>query len=240
MVESSRYEVHHFPFPIHTVPSELAESEWAQMTTGLDSNGVGNLLAWRWPIPTDPALALLREKLLTYRPVGVVTYDLQDYVQLDHPEVEGEPEGAGDSYYVAFPIPVQEVETRMKASPRLRGEEGFLSRALIEFYSLFPSFREDFQCAGHFISPEKWITLSDDMGDSVDLSALGSWQGALFIYHGCNGDMIVLARSGEVAWYCPSENEIHRIAEDFSGFLRYLTGYLDNRWPMDSFGPREE
>ena len=78
MVESSRCEVHRFPFPIGKVPSVLADSEWAQRTTGLDSDGVRNFLAWRWPIPTDPALALLREKLLTYRPVGIVTYDLQD------------------------------------------------------------------------------------------------------------------------------------------------------------------
>jgi hypothetical protein len=240
MVESSRYEVHRFPFPIGKATSDLADSEWGQVTIGLDSDGVRNLLAWRWPIPTDPTLTLLREKLLTYRPVGIVTYDLQDYVQLDHPEVAEEPEGAGDSYYVAFPVPREEVEARMKALPVLGGEHGVLSLALLEFYSLFPGFREDFQTAGHFIPPGQWITLADDMRDSVDLSSLGSWQEALWIYHACNGDMIVLSRTGEVGWYCLSENEIHLIAEDFSGFLHYLIGYLDNRWPLDSFGPPEE
>lgn len=207
------------------------------MTTGLDFEGVLKFLAWRWSVPTDPELALLRQKLLTYRPVGIITYDLQDYVQLDHPAVIGGSQGVGDSYHVAPPIPRDEVEADMIAALVSYGTCGFLTTALIEFYSLFPHLREDFETCGHFIPPKGWKSLAEHMEDVFTPAELGDWHEALLIYNARNGDMVVLSPTGGVAWYRLSENEIVPIADSFSGFLHYFIEYMDNRWPLDSFGP---
>ncbi len=236
MGRSSRYEVLRFPFPIRKIPPELADSEWARVTLGLDSKGVRNLLASRWPVPADPALALLRQKFLTYTPVAIVTYDLRDYLQLDHPEVTGDSE-VGDSYYVASPVPREEVEATMTAALGDREIRPTLSPAFVEFHSLFPDLREDFQTSGHFIRPEEWKTLAEEMEDCEELEETGDWQDALWIYHGRNGDMLVLSPSGAVAWYSLGENEITPIADSFGDFLRHFVDHLEKRWPLDSYGP---
>lgn len=237
MVGSSRYSVRRSAFPIRKVSADFADSEWAQSTTGLDSEGVRKFLAWRWPVPADPTLALLRQKFLTYCPVGIVTYDLQDYVQLDHPAVIGVAENLGDSYYVALPIQQEEVEAGMKVALASCGTRGFLSTALVEFYSLFPHLREAFETCGHFIPPEKWKSLAEEMEGVSTPTELAGRHEALMIYHAVNGDMIALSPTGEVAWYCLSESEIIPIADCFSGFLRYFIEHMDKRWPLDSYGP---
>ncbi|MCW1914206.1 hypothetical protein OJ996_11510 [Luteolibacter sp. GHJ8] len=225
------------PFPILEIPTDLAACPWARATLGLDGEELRGAIAGHLPLPADPALARLREKLLTYHPAGIVTYSSRSYLQLDHPEIDKEDEGIGESYYLGYPALREEVAAAITDALHTLGIAGAVSAALIEFYALFPGLREDFQCTGHFIQPGEWHTLGSMLSDVPDIIPQEPWASAICLYHARNGDDVVLSSSGEVAWYCIAEAEIIPIASDFSGFLDYLIGYLDLRWPLDSYGP---
>lgn len=225
------------PFPILELPADLANSAWARITRGLDPRKLREVLSEHWPVPADPALARLRSKFLSYHPAGIVTCSSRSYLQLDHPEIDKEDEGVGDSYYLGYPALREEVAAKITDALHTLGIASAVSAALIEFYALFPVLREDVQCTGDFIQPGEWHTLGSMLSDFPDLIPEEPWASAICLYHARNGDDVVLSSSGEVAWYCIAEAEIIPIASDFSSFLDYLTGYLDQRWPLDSYGP---
>lgn len=225
------------PFPILELPADLANSAWAQITRGLDPQALREVLSEHWPVPADPALARLRSKFLGYHPAGILTYSTRSYLQLDHPEIDKEDEGVGDSYYLGYPAPREEVEATATAAFQAAGLEGFPGAELVEFFALFPDLREDFQTAGHFIQAGEWQTLTQMLSEVPELVPEEPWAKAICLYHARNGDHVILSPSGEVAWWCSAEADVTPIAPDFNGFLDYLTDHLDQRWPLDSYGP---
>jgi hypothetical protein len=229
----------HYPFPIQKLPDDLKDSYWAEMTQGLEPEAVRKFLAWRWDKSKHHELATLREKLSTYEPAGISCCYGRSYLRLDHPHMNDPASDAGCCYLGDPTSPPRSLEGNIPAAVHAVHGGRFGFPEVVEFYDLFSDLRESIDCCGHFVAPCDWVSLAVMMDGVIDAAEHGSWQSSVGVYHGRNGDMVMLDESGAVAWYCLSENTILPIANTFAGFLHCLDDYLEKGWVLDSYSGRE-
>lgn len=217
--------------PQPRIPADVASKlpRWIRELTRVDEFGIRELLVKRWQNVAQPELLLLRDQLLSYKPVSVVIRDEQAWLSLDSGLDNST---VGSTAYIPAACDPHDLDRRL-AEFDIQQEDLFHS-----FMHHFAGLAEDFLSSGNFIDlTEEWSTLHEDWQEEI-IENFSEWKGSLLFYHARNGDQLLLHPNGNVGWLKFAEG---RVTSDFDSFAAFVEFYVAFRsktpWPLDSYGP---
>lgn len=218
-----------YPFPHPQIPAEALDvlHPWLRSVAGADLSQLRLMLEERFADVVEPELRLLRDQLLSYQPISIVTFRESEFLKLAGPL----------EYSVAYlppPVDTSQIQSRLR-------EIRITDPLFRSFMNHFAGLAESADTAGNFAgNSDHYYTMTEDWQREA-LPDFQAWEGSLMFYHARNGDQILLHPDGKVGWWKFAEHRIVHAYDSFADFLRF---YVDFRartdWPLDSYGPDEE
>jgi hypothetical protein len=190
---------------------------------GLAPQQVDKIIDTRWADVKDDSVCQLAQIVASLSPRAIMVCGEDGWLVLE-PRVRNMPAPAGpwesSTRYLLLPPPISdEVVAHGIAKARCRDSD-----ILREFARHFGGCRHmPPGCNGAYYMEKNWETLFDYWQDDYPLPAwYPEWRAALVMYVNMSGDGALLHPNGKVAWDWFAEGEITAIAEDFTGFVKYL------------------
>jgi hypothetical protein len=215
-----------YPLPVDPQEPTLASLHpWLRELATLDPSEAHSSLRARWSSLSDDALCQLRDHLLQYAAISIVTTGPRAWLLCVREK--------GGFNLIAPPVSRESI--RLQQGRCGMGD----NRLLTDLLEHFGGLREDFAPGGgYFIDEQEWRLVNEPFMEEIP--GYSDWKNALFIFSSRGGDGLLLHPSGRVGWWVGDEVRMRNAYDDLGTCLVDFIRYREVPWPFDPYEPRPD
>jgi hypothetical protein len=221
------YEEFSLPCNLAQIPSPDDVTPWLGQMLGRNADEILKILNEQWAQIRHPALAHLRDTILTYRPIGLARRKSRWYLTMGR---------SNDEYDNTICL---ESPADPDAVKSVLDSYGFAEADLMqEFYRHFYGLTDNVGYpSSRFARPGEFETIQEFGWDEIieEYDPRLEWANAPIVYSTSTGDHVMLKSDGENAWGLQAENRITPFAQSFEVLLEQFIEMSQFYWALDYY-----